>query len=135
MSLKFSLLLVFFVKSLRFILKVSLFNNELWNFQKPRLIGMLFISLCERETSERSLKKARNASVFKIDSYMALEMTMWSRCLCMKPKQCCCLKANLFILGFLILQISHKLKVSIISISFATDLFVFFCFFFNFFFF
>ena len=30
-------------------------------------------------------------------------------------------ESNLFVLGFLILQISHKLKVSIISISFATD--------------
>ena len=39
----------------------------------------------------------------------------------MKPEQCCCLKVNLLVLGFLILQISHKLKVSIISISFATD--------------
>ena len=39
----------------------------------------------------------------------------------MKPEQCCCLKVNLFVLGFLILQIPHKLKVSIISISFATD--------------
>ena len=39
----------------------------------------------------------------------------------MKPKQGCCLKVNLLVLGFLILQISHKLKASIISISFATD--------------
>ena len=39
----------------------------------------------------------------------------------MKPEQYCCLKINLSVLGFLILQIPHKLKISIISISFATD--------------
>ena len=39
----------------------------------------------------------------------------------MNPEQCCCLKVNLFILGFLILKILHQLKVSIISINFATD--------------
>ena len=39
----------------------------------------------------------------------------------MRPKQRCCLKVNLFLLGFLILQISNKLKVSIISVNFAWD--------------
>ena len=87
------------------------------NFQKPGPVGMFLISLYEIKTGEWSL----NTSVFKIDSCKELEMKMYSRRLCMKPEQCCCLIVNLFVLGFLIFQISHKLKVSIISISFATD--------------
>ena len=64
------------MKSLRFILKVSLFNNELLNFQKLEQIGMFFISLYELKTGEWSLKKAGNTSVFKVDSCKALEMKM-----------------------------------------------------------
>ena len=112
--------------SLKFILKVSLFNNnnnKLLNFQKPGPIDIFFILLYEIKTGEWSLKKAGNTSVFKISSCKALGMKMQSRRFCMKPKQCCCLKVNLFILGFLILQIPHKLKDCIISINFATDFF------------
>ena len=74
--LKFSLILVFFIKSFRYILTVSLFNNELLNFQKPGPIGMFFISLYEIQTCEWSLKIAGNTFVFKIDSCKALEMKM-----------------------------------------------------------
>ena len=34
---------------------------------------------------------------------------------------CCCLKVNLSVSGFLVLQMSHELKVSNISMNFATD--------------
>ena len=39
----------------------------------------------------------------------------------MKSEQIFYLKLNLFVLGFLVLQVPHKLKVSIISIDFVTD--------------
>ena len=51
-------------------------------------------------TGKWSLKKACNACVFKTDSCKALEIKMQSRRLCMKPEQGCCLKVNLFVLGF-----------------------------------
>ena len=74
-----------------------MFNNELLT------IGIFFISLYEIKTGEWSLKKAGNTYVFKINFYESKK------------------KVNLFVLEFLILQVSHKLKVPIISISFATD--------------
>ena len=57
-------------------LNVSLFNNELLNFQKPGPVGIFLISLYEIKTGEWSLKKAGNTSVFKIDSCKELEMKM-----------------------------------------------------------
>ena len=72
-SLKFSFSMFY---NLRLILKVSLFNKELLNLQKPGPIGMFFISLYEIKTGEWSLKKAGNISVFKIDSCKVLEMKM-----------------------------------------------------------
>ena len=74
--MKFSLLLVFFIKSLRFTLNVSLFNSELLNFRKPGPVGMFLISLYEIKTGEWSLKKAGNTCVFKIDSCKKLEIKM-----------------------------------------------------------
>ena len=64
-SLKFSLLLAFLIKSFKFILKVSLFSSKLLNFQKSGQIGIFFISLYEIKTGEWSLKKASNTFVYK----------------------------------------------------------------------
>ena len=66
----FSVLLVFFIKSFRFILTVSLFDKELLNFQNSGLIGIFFISLYEINTGEWSLKNADNTFVFKMEMKM-----------------------------------------------------------------
>ena len=57
-ALRFSLLLVFIIKFFRFILKVSLFYNEMLNFQIPGLFVIFFISLYGINRGEWSLKKA-----------------------------------------------------------------------------
>ena len=69
------------------------------------------------------MQKEARASVLMTDSCSILEIRKKSSLFSMKTEMWFCLKVKRLKLGFLILQMSHKKRVSFISISFAIDFF------------
>ena len=97
--------------------------KELLNFQKPfPQVGISFNS-SEKNIGSWSVEKEGRTSVFMTDSCSVLEIRKKSSLSSMKLEMWFCRNVKRLALGFLILHISSKQRVSFISINFARNIF------------
>ena len=93
------------------------------NFQKPSPLVGTSVNFREKSIGEWLVQKEARTSVFMTDSCSILDIRKKSSLRSLKSETCFCLKVKRLMLEFLILKMSHKKRVSSISVSFAIAFF------------
>ena len=104
--------------------KYSSFSIKLLlNFQQPQ--SLLYSPFLKHEivTVKWLVWREARTSVFLMETCLELEIQKYSRHLWIKPETCFWPILYFLVLGFLILQMSHKPNFSLSSMNLATDFF------------